>query len=100
LHPRPGALGADAPYLDVHGEKSLLFILEFFADCASVIPMRRFHGWAVASLLAVGLTVRAGEFPDTWTWDKDPKVRPEEPYKIRRTLEQTKLQVDPKELFA
>jgi len=55
--------------------ESLLFILEFFADCASLIPMRRFHGWAAASLLAVGLTVRAGEFPDTWTWDKDPKVR-------------------------
>jgi HD-GYP domain-containing protein (c-di-GMP phosphodiesterase class II) len=32
--------------------------------------------------------------------DKDPKVRPDEPYKIKRTLEQTKLQVDPRELFA
>jgi HD-GYP domain-containing protein (c-di-GMP phosphodiesterase class II) len=32
--------------------------------------------------------------------DKDPKVRPDEPYRIKRTLEQTKLQVDPKELFA
>jgi HD-GYP domain-containing protein (c-di-GMP phosphodiesterase class II) len=32
--------------------------------------------------------------------DKDPKVRPEEPYRIRRTLEQTKLQVDPREFFA
>jgi HD-GYP domain-containing protein (c-di-GMP phosphodiesterase class II) len=32
--------------------------------------------------------------------DKDPKVRPDEPYKIKRTLEQTKLKVDPRELFA
>jgi len=31
--------------------------------------------------------------------EKDPKVRPEEPYKIRRTMEQSKLQVDPRELF-
>src|SRR5437667_1968717 len=37
--------------------------------------MRKFHRWAAASLLAVGLTARAGEFPDTWTWDKDPKAR-------------------------
>jgi HD-GYP domain-containing protein (c-di-GMP phosphodiesterase class II) len=32
--------------------------------------------------------------------DKDPKVRPDEPYRIKRTMEQTKLQVDPRELFA
>jgi len=32
--------------------------------------------------------------------DKDPKVKPDEPYRIRRTMEQTKLQVDPKEFFA
>ena len=31
--------------------------------------------------------------------DKDPKVRPDEPYRIRRTLEQTRLQVDPREFF-
>lgn len=31
--------------------------------------------------------------------DKNPKVGPEEPYRIRRTLEQTKVQVDPRELF-
>jgi HD-GYP domain-containing protein (c-di-GMP phosphodiesterase class II) len=32
--------------------------------------------------------------------DKDPKARPDEPYRIRRTLEQTKLKIDPRELFA
>lgn len=32
--------------------------------------------------------------------EKDPNVRPEEPYKIKRTMEQTKLQVDPREFFA
>ena len=31
--------------------------------------------------------------------DRDPKVRPDEPYRIRRTMEQSKLQVDPRELF-
>ena len=31
--------------------------------------------------------------------DRDPKCTPEEPYRIKRTLEQTKLQVNPKELF-
>jgi HD-GYP domain-containing protein (c-di-GMP phosphodiesterase class II) len=32
--------------------------------------------------------------------DKDPKIAPEEPYRIKRTMEQTKIQVDPRELFA
>ena len=32
--------------------------------------------------------------------EKDPKVSPDEPYRIRRTMEQTKLKVDPRELFA
>jgi HD-GYP domain-containing protein (c-di-GMP phosphodiesterase class II) len=31
--------------------------------------------------------------------DRDPKFTPEDPYRIKRTLEQNKLQVDPKELF-
>src|SRR5437016_91977 len=31
--------------------------------------------------------------------DNDPKVRPDERYRIRRTMEQSKLQVDPRELF-
>lgn len=30
--------------------------------------------------------------------EKDPKVRPDEPYRIRRTLEQTKVNIDPREL--
>jgi HD-GYP domain-containing protein (c-di-GMP phosphodiesterase class II) len=31
--------------------------------------------------------------------DRDPKVTPDEPYKIRRTLEQTKVNLDPREFF-
>jgi len=31
--------------------------------------------------------------------DKDPKAGPDEPYRIRRTMEQSKLGVDPRELF-
>ena len=39
--------------------------------------MRNFHCWAAAALLAVLLNARAGEFPDSWTWDKDSNVRAE-----------------------
>jgi thiol-disulfide isomerase/thioredoxin len=42
--------------------------------------MSTFHGWvgAVACLfLTAGSRACAGEFPDTWTWDDDPKVRAE-----------------------
>ena len=31
--------------------------------------------------------------------DRDPKVTPDEPYKIRRTLEQSKVELDPREFF-
>ncbi len=31
--------------------------------------------------------------------EKDPKVTPDEPYKIKRTLEQTRVQIDPREMF-
>jgi HD-GYP domain-containing protein (c-di-GMP phosphodiesterase class II) len=31
--------------------------------------------------------------------DKDPMATPEEPYRIRRTMEQTRVKVDPRELF-
>jgi hypothetical protein len=31
--------------------------------------------------------------------DRDPKVGPEEVYKIRRTLDQTKVTLDPREFF-
>ncbi len=37
--------------------------------------MRGFNSWAAASLFAFGFNAHAGEFPDAWTWDKDPKVR-------------------------
>ncbi|MGH8740474.1 MAG: HD-GYP domain-containing protein [Burkholderiales bacterium] len=31
--------------------------------------------------------------------DKDPKATPEEPYRIKRTMEQSRVQVDPREIF-
>src|SRR6266404_1286148 len=37
--------------------------------------MRRLLHWTAASLFILALTVHAGEFPDAWTWDKEPKVR-------------------------
>ncbi len=39
--------------------------------------MRTFHAWSALSLIAFGLSARAGEFPDNWTWDDDAKVRAE-----------------------
>src|SRR5438045_1217732 len=33
------------------------------------------HRWTAALIYAVALGVRAGEFPDDLTWDKDPKIR-------------------------
>jgi len=37
--------------------------------------MDKLHHWAVASFFAVALSALAGEFPDTWTYDKDPQAR-------------------------
>jgi HD-GYP domain-containing protein (c-di-GMP phosphodiesterase class II) len=31
--------------------------------------------------------------------DKDPKAKPDEPYRIKRTLEQSRVKIDPRELF-
>jgi hypothetical protein len=31
--------------------------------------------------------------------DKDPKATPDEPYRIKRTLEQSRVKIDPRELF-
>ena len=37
--------------------------------------MPKFHHWVAASFFAVALSALAGEFPDTWTYDKDPQAR-------------------------
>ena len=37
--------------------------------------MRGIHICVVLLLLGVGTIVQAGEFPDSWTWDKDAKAR-------------------------
>ena len=33
------------------------------------------HRWAIATFFAVAFCARAGEFPDSWTWDDESKVR-------------------------
>jgi len=39
--------------------------------------MKHIHILAAATFFAVGFAAYAGEFPDSWTWDKDSKTRDE-----------------------
>ena len=92
-------------------------LVEQFIQCVGVFPVgsvvelnsgetgivitqnlvRRLKPRVMIVLDAQGQPMRPHKILDL---EKDPKVRPDEPYKIRRTLEQTKLQVDPREFFA
>ena len=58
--------------------------------------VRRLKPRVMVVLDAAGNPMRPHKILDL---DKDPKVTPEEPYRIRRTLEQSKLNVDPREMF-
>jgi HD-GYP domain-containing protein (c-di-GMP phosphodiesterase class II) len=92
-------------------------LVEQFIQCVGVFPVgsvvelnsgevgivitqnlvRRLKPRVMVVLDAKGAPMRPHKILDL---DKDPKVAPDEPYKIKRTMEQTKLQVDPRELFA
>jgi HD-GYP domain-containing protein (c-di-GMP phosphodiesterase class II) len=92
-------------------------LVEQFIQCVGVFPIgsvvelnsgeigivitqnlvRRLKPRVMVVLDAQGHPLRPHKILDL---DKDPKLTPEEPYRIRRTMEQTKLQVDPRELFA
>jgi HD-GYP domain-containing protein (c-di-GMP phosphodiesterase class II) len=92
-------------------------LVEQFIQCVGVFPVgsvvelnsgelgiviaqnlvRRLKPRVMVVLDANGLALRPHKILDL---DKDPKAAPDEPYRIRRTMEQTKLQVDPRELFA
>jgi len=91
-------------------------LVEQFIQCVGVFPVgsvvelnsaevglvitqnlvRRLKPRVMIVLDAKGAPMRPHKILDL---DRDPKWTPEEPYRIKRTLEQTKLQVDPKELF-
>jgi len=58
--------------------------------------VRRLKPRVMVVLDAAGNPMRPHKILDL---DKDPKVTPDEPYRIRRTLEQSKLNVDPREMF-
>jgi hypothetical protein len=58
--------------------------------------VRRLKPKVMVVLDAKGAPVRPHKILDL---DRDPKVTPDEPYKIRRTLEQTKVNLDPREFF-
>lgn len=58
--------------------------------------VRRLKPRVMVVLDASGNPVRPHKILDL---DKDPKAGPDEPYRIRRSLEQSKVQVDPRELF-
>ena len=92
-------------------------LVEQFIQCVGVFPVgsvvelnsgeigivitqnlvRRLKPRVMVVLDAQGHALRPHKILDL---DKDPKVKPDEPYRIRRTMEQTKLQVDPREFFA
>src|SRR5688572_10259988 len=91
-------------------------LVEQFIQCVGVFPVgsvvelnsgetglvitqnlvRRLKPRVMIVLDAKGAPMRPHKILDL---DRDPKYTPEEPYRIKRTLDQTKLQVDPKELF-
>jgi HD-GYP domain-containing protein (c-di-GMP phosphodiesterase class II) len=58
--------------------------------------VRRLKPRVMVVLDAKGAPVRPHKILDL---DRDPKVTPDEPYKIRRTMEQTKVVLDPREFF-
>jgi HD-GYP domain-containing protein (c-di-GMP phosphodiesterase class II) len=124
-----GALTAPRPYaepLSPSGALSYLYkergtgfhaeLVEQFIQCVGVFPVgsvvelnsgevgivitqnlvRRLKPRVMVVLDAAGNPMHPHKILDL---DKNPKVSPEEPYRIRRTLEQTKVQVDPRELF-
>jgi HD-GYP domain-containing protein (c-di-GMP phosphodiesterase class II) len=91
-------------------------LVEQFIQCVGVFPVgsvvelnsgevglvitqnlvRRLKPRVMIVLDAKGAPMRPHKILDL---DRDPKYTPEDPYRIKRTIEQTKLQVDPKELF-
>jgi HD-GYP domain-containing protein (c-di-GMP phosphodiesterase class II) len=91
-------------------------LVEQFIQCIGVFPVgsvvelnsgeigivltqnlvRRLKPRVMIVLDAAGNPMRPHKILDL---DKDPDVQPEVPYRIRRTLEQTRVQVDPRELF-
>lgn len=91
-------------------------LVEQFIQCVGVFPVgsvvelnsgevgivitqnlvRRLKPRVMIVLDATGNPLRPHKILDL---DKNPKVGPEEPYRIRRTLEQTKVQIDPRDLF-
>jgi HD-GYP domain-containing protein (c-di-GMP phosphodiesterase class II) len=91
-------------------------LVEQFIQCIGVFPVgsvvelnsgeigivltqnlvRRLRPRVMIVLDASGSPMRPHKILDL---DKDPDVAPEVPYRIRRTLEQTRVQIDPRELF-
>jgi HD-GYP domain-containing protein (c-di-GMP phosphodiesterase class II) len=91
-------------------------LVEQFIQCVGVFPVgsvvelnsgevgivitqnlvRRLKPRVMVVLDAQGSPMRPHKILDL---DKDPKVTPEEPYRIKRTMEQSKVQVDPREMF-
>jgi HD-GYP domain-containing protein (c-di-GMP phosphodiesterase class II) len=91
-------------------------LVEQFIQCVGVFPVgsvvelnsgevgiviaqnlvRRLKPRVMVVLDAKGNPMRPHKILDL---EKDPKATPDEPYRIKRTLEQTRVQVDPREMF-
>jgi HD-GYP domain-containing protein (c-di-GMP phosphodiesterase class II) len=120
VRPYAESLSPSSALSYLYKERGLGFhpeLVEQFIQCVGVFPVgsvvelnsgetgivitqnlvRRLKPRVMIVLDAQGHPLRPHKILDL---DKDPKVRPDEPYRIRRTLEQTKLKVDPREFFA
>jgi HD-GYP domain-containing protein (c-di-GMP phosphodiesterase class II) len=91
-------------------------LVEQFIQCVGVFPVgsvvelnsgeigivitqnlvRRLKPRVMVVLDAQGNPMRPHKILDL---DRDPKVTPDEPYRIKRTMEQSRVQVDPREMF-
>jgi HD-GYP domain-containing protein (c-di-GMP phosphodiesterase class II) len=119
--PRPGGepLSPSAALSYLYKERGTGYhsdLVEQFIQCVGVFPVgsvvelnsgetglvitqnlvRRLKPRVMIVLDSKGQPMRPHKILDL---DRDPKWTPEEPYRIKRTLEQTKLNVNPKELF-
>ncbi len=119
VRPYAEALSPSSALSFLYKERGTAFhpaLVEQFIQCVGVFPVgavvelnsgevgivitqnlvRRLKPRVMVVLDATGNPMRPHKILDL---DKDPKVTPDEAYRIRRTLEQTRVKIDPREMF-
>ena len=119
VRPYAEALSPSSALSFLYKERGAAFhpaLVEQFIQCVGVFPVgavvelnsgelgivitqnlvRRLKPRVMVVLDAKGNPMRPHKILDL---DKDPKVTPDEPYRIKRTLEQTRVKIDPREMF-